>query len=178
MNWPRRLKAYAAHTDRLAATGNTIALVLAGNGPFYPLYAFALIGWAAWPTLPTMLSAPLFALVPWVMRLGTRLGRVCLVLLGTLNTLWCVKLLGPDTGVALFLLPCATLAAMLFRRRERWLMLPLLALPIAAFIGLNGHYGPPLLPMPPDAATQMVTLNAASVALLTGFLGLMFSPET
>jgi hypothetical protein len=178
MNWLRRLKAYAAHDDRLAATGNTIALVLAGNGPFYPLYAFALIGWAAWPTLATMLSTPLFALVPRVMRRGARLGRVWLALLGTLNTIWCVKLLGAQTGVDLFLLPCATLAAMLFRRTERWLMLPLLALPIAAFIGLKGHIGPSLLPMPPDAAAQMVVLNAASVAMLTGFLGLVFSRET
>jgi hypothetical protein len=178
VNWLRWLKAYAAHDDALAATGNTIALVLAGNGPFYPLYAFALIGWDAWPTLPTMLSTPLFALIPWVMRRGTRLGRVCLALLGTLNTVWCVKLLGPETGVDLFLLPCATLAAMLFRRNERWLMLPLLALPIAIFIGLRGHYGSPLLPMSTEAAAHMVTLNAASVAMLTGFLGLVFSRQT
>jgi hypothetical protein len=171
------LKTYAAHEDRLAATGNLIALVLAGNGPFYPLYAFALIGWEAWPTLATMVAAPLFALVPWVMRRSARLGRVVLVLLGTLNTIWCAKLLGPDTGVALFLLPCATLAAMSFHRNERWLMLPLLALPVALFIGLRGLYGTPLLPMSVDAAAQMVRLNAASVALLTGFLGLQLNRQ-
>ena len=174
VRWLRWVKAYAAHDDALAATGNTIALVLAGNGPFYPLYAFALIGWAAWPTLPTMASAPLFALVPWVMRRNALAGRMVLSLVATLNTLWCVKLLGIETGVDLFLLPSATLAAMLFYRRERWVMLPLLALPIAAFIGLKGWYGPALLPMPLDDAARMVALNAVSVAMVTGFFGLVF----
>jgi hypothetical protein len=175
VSWLRWLKTYSAHEDELAATGNTIALVLAGNGPFYPLYGFILIGWAAWPTLSTMLSAPLFAAVPWLMRRNTKLGRVALSLLGTLNTLWCVKLLGLDTGVDLFLLPCATLAAMLFYRNERWVMLPLLGLPIAAFIGLKPFYGPALLPLPAQAAAHMVALNAGSVAMLTGFFGLVFS---
>jgi hypothetical protein len=174
VRWLRWVKAYAAHEDGLAATGNTVALVLAGNGPFYPLYAFALIGWAAWATLPTMLSAPLFAAVPWVMRRSALAGRVMLSLVGTLNTLWCVKLLGVQTGVDLFLLPSATLAAMLFYRRERWVMLPLLGLPIAAFIGAKGWYGPALLPMSAEDAARMVALNAGSVAMLTGFLGLVF----
>ena len=34
---------YAAHADPATAAANLVALVLAGNGPFYPLYVLALL---------------------------------------------------------------------------------------------------------------------------------------
>lgn len=175
MNLLAGLRAYAAHDDRSAATGNMIALVIAGNGPFYPLYAFAMIGWAAWPTLLTMLSSPLFAAVPWVMRRHALAGRIMLLVVATANTVWCTKLLGPDTAVDLFLLPCIVLAALLFLHEAWWLKLPMLALPVAAFIFLRDAYGMPLLPLSAANAARMVTLNRYSVAILTSFLGWLFS---
>lgn len=175
MSWLASLKAYAAHDDRRAATGNMIALVIAGNGPFYPLYAFAMIGWAAWPTLLTMVSSPVFAAVPWVTRRHARVGRVMLLLAGTLNTVWCTELLGPDTAVDLFLLPCVVLAALLFLHEAWWLKLSMLALPVAAYILLPDVRGAPLLPLSIADAARMVTLNRTSVGILTGFLGWQFS---
>lgn len=175
MSWLSGLKAYAAHDDRRAATGNMIALVIAGNGPFYPLYAFAMIGWAAWPTLLTMVSSPVFAAVPFVTRRHARLGRVMLLLAGTLNTVWCTKLLGPDTAVDLFLLPCVVLAALLFLHEAWWLKLLMLALPVAAYLFLPDAYGTPLLPLSPADAARVVALNRYSVGVLTGFLGWQFS---
>jgi hypothetical protein len=38
--WLRR---YAAHPDPATATANLVALVVASNGPFYPLYVLALV---------------------------------------------------------------------------------------------------------------------------------------
>jgi hypothetical protein len=173
--WYRRLTGYTAHDDPGAATGNMIALVIAGNGPFYPLYAMALIGWAAWPAWLTMLSSPFFAAVPWAMRRNARVGRVMLLLVGTANTVWCTKLLGQGTQVDLFLLPCVVLAALLFLREPWWLRLPMLALPVAAFVLLPDFYGAALVPFSAADAARMVALNRYSVAVLTGFLGWLFS---
>ena len=45
----KALENYKAHPDPLAALANTVALVVAGNQPFYPLYLHAIVGRAAWP---------------------------------------------------------------------------------------------------------------------------------
>ena len=47
---------------------------------------------------------------------------------GTANTVFCTYLFGAETGTALFLIPCAALAALLFRVRERAAMLCVAAL--------------------------------------------------
>ncbi len=44
-----RLSAYTANDDPLAAAAATIALIVVGNQPFYPLYLHAIAGPAAWP---------------------------------------------------------------------------------------------------------------------------------
>lgn len=171
----RNIVRYAAHPDARVATGNMIALVIAANGPFYPLYGFGLIGWAAWPLLVTMAASPAFAAMPWVARRAPRTGCILLSLLATLNTVWCMKLLGTETGVDLFLLPCVVLAALLFPRGQRWLLLPLLALPAAAFVLAGPLLGPALLSFTPGDAARLVALNRGSVGVLTGFLCWQFS---
>jgi hypothetical protein len=175
VTWYRALKAYAAHTDRRAATGNTLALVIAANGPFYPLYAVAMIGAAGWPVFLTMLSSPFFAAVPRVMQRDTYAGRIVLLLVATLNSVWCAKLMGADTDVDLFLLPCAVLAALLFLREAWWLRLIALSFPVAAFILLRPIYGAALLTFSAADAARLVTLNRYSVGVLIGFLGWQFS---
>src|ERR1700759_2922100 len=124
---------YKNNPDPLAALANTVALVVAGNQPFYPLYLHAIVGRAAWPAWITLVTLPLFAIVPMVARYSTLAGRAMLPTIGTANGILAVKLIGVDTGVELFLLACVLLSTLLFRPTERLVMLAVLAFPFAAY---------------------------------------------
>lgn len=169
-----RLRAYTAHEDPAAAVANTVALVVGWNTPFYPLYTIALAGWRVGPfVLLILLSTPFFLAIPMVSRRSSRAGRLALPLVGTVNTLWCLKLLGPETGVALFFIPCVALATLLYRREERLLFFVAATLPLAAyFVPSLGH---PVIDFTPAAAMRMAALNAASVLTLTYLLALQFA---
>ncbi|MDE1895606.1 MAG: hypothetical protein KGH91_00880 [Rhodospirillales bacterium] len=171
-----RLRAYAAHNDPATAMANTVALSVGGNMPFYPLYMLVLLGWRVLPfCLLTALATPAFLIVPWLSRHSSLGGRLALPIIGTVNTIWCLKLLGPASGVGLFLFPCILLAALLFRAAERWLCLGLATLALVLYF-LSGHIlGAPVIPLNADEAGIMTVLNAASVATLTWLLALLFS---
>jgi hypothetical protein len=170
IGWLRR---YAASDDPRVATANLVALVLAWNTPFYPLYLLGAAGEgirsAAWLTL---CSLPFFLSVPAMTRLHPLWGRVLLVVIGTGNTLFCTWVVGEASGTQLFLLPCVTLAALLFRRKERWPLVCMLTLPIAAWLALDGRYPvSPFVCTGGDACRAILRLNEFSVAVLTAFLG-------
>jgi hypothetical protein len=171
-----RLGAYAAHDEPLAAAGNKVALVLAGNTPFYPLYVAWLAGLEGWPwLLLTQLVFPVFLAVPAIARQNPRLGRVTLCLAGTANTVFGTWLLGQQAGVELFLVPCATLASLVFGAGERALMLVVAGLPLAAYYFLHGHYGAPPHLYSEQAYAALLSMNAVSVGTLSIFLGIVFS---
>jgi hypothetical protein len=95
---------------------------------------------------------------------------VLLVTAGTLNTMLCTWLYGEAAGEQLFLLPCVTIAILLFHRAERAVMAALLLLPVAAYFML-GHYG-----MPPfQHGWSLLGLNVGSVGILTAFLAWVFT---
>jgi hypothetical protein len=168
--------AYASNPQPLAAAGNKVALVLAGNTPFYPIYVVALAGSAGMPwLLMTLFAFPVFLSVPAISRRHPLLGRMTLVLAGTINSVFCTWLLGERSGTELFLLPCITLASLLFRPRERALMLVLAVLPLGAYYALHGNYGAPPYLYPDDAYASLFSMNAISVGTLTIFLGIVFS---
>lgn len=167
---------FVAHDDPLTATLNTVALVLAGNTPFYPLYLWAVLGHVASASiLLTLCSLPFWLAVPLIARRSGFAARLALCVVGTLNTVWCSYVLGFDSGVALFLIPCVMLATLGFHHEERHTMFAAAALPFLAY-GLIR-----LLPLAPATLypvadyAHLVTLNAFSVACLTGFLGLAFT---
>ena len=168
--------AYASNPQPLAAAGNKVALVLAGNTPFYPIYVVALAGSAGMPwLLMTLFAFPFFLSVPAISRRHPLLGRITLVLAGTMNSVFCTWLLGPRSGTELFLLPCITLASLLFSARERVLMLFMAVLPLGAYYVLHGKYGAPPYLYPDDAYAALFSMNAISVGTLTIFLGIVFS---
>ena len=170
------LGAYASNSQPLAAAGNKVALVLAGNTPFYPVYVVALAGSEGMPwLLMTLLSFPFFLSVPAISRHHPVLGRVTLVLAGTINTVFCTWLLGERSGTELFLIPCITLASLLFGARERALMLLMAVLPLGAYYALHGKYGAPPYLYPDDAYAALFSMNAISVGMLSIFLGIVFS---
>ncbi|HEY0327625.1 MAG TPA: hypothetical protein VGC77_00875 [Rhodopseudomonas sp.] len=167
---------YAANDDPLAAAGNVIALVLAGNQPFYPLYVVLVAGGGGLPwVLLTMISLPFFFSVPALARRHPRLGRVALALITTINTVFCSWMLGEPSGTELFLLPCAALAALLFWPSERLVMLPLASLPVLAFWLLHGRYGAPPHLYSKEAYRALLTMNAVSAGTVSIFLGIVFS---
>lgn len=169
IGWLRR---YAAHPDPATAATNLVALVVAGNGPFYPLYVLALIGWYLPGVWLTMLATPAFLLVPALSRRRAACGRMALPLIGIINTIWCAALLGAASGVGLFLLPCIALTVPLFRRNERFRRLLLIALVVGAQIWLIEFPLKGLMDLRADQAAMLGRLNAISVVTLTGFVAL------
>ena len=163
---------YAASDDPRVAAANLVAMVLAWNTPFYPLYLLGAAGSSmrggVWLTL---CAFPVFLAVPAVARRSGFWGRVLPVAAGTANTLFCTWLLGEASGTALFLLPCIALAALVFRRTERAALLTLLALPGLAGLALYGRYPASPFACAGTACAAIVWMNAVSVGSLTAFLG-------
>lgn len=168
------VREYTENPDPLAKAAGTIAIVVAVNQPFYPLYLHAIVGAAAWPAWFTLLSTPLFLMVPAVARRNSLAGRALLPVAGVANTVLGVKLLGLASAVELFLLPCVLLGVILFRTSERRAMVPMLALPFAAYLGLDWNLGPPMHVFSPGEYNSIVALHAMSVAGLFVLVGLLF----
>ncbi len=167
--WLRR---YAAHPDPATAAANLVALVVAGNGPFYPIYVLALIGWDRSGAWLTMLASPVFFLVPAISSRWPRAGRAALPLIGIANTLWCAELFGSASGLAWFLLPCIVLAALMFRPDERSPALLVMGLAIGSLIVVIEFPFSGLMVVSSEAAAALTRMNAISVATLTGFVSL------
>ena len=163
------LDGLVAADDPRSRSANVIALVLAWNTPFYPLYVLAVAGTGGFPwVLLNLAVLPAFAAVPAVSRIHPLAGRALLVIAGTLNTMLCIWLYGEAAGEQLFLLPCVTLAITLFPGR-RALMASMLALPVLAYF-LLGHYGTPPFVYSAAQYRRLIGLNGVSVGTLTAFL--------
>jgi hypothetical protein len=170
------LRRAVAAEDPRAAAANLVALVLAWNTPFYPLYALGAAGGGmhpgAWLTLAVL---PAFLAVPAATRRWQLGGRVLLAAAGLGNTLWCTWLLGEASGTPLFLFACIVLAPVLFRHAERAPLLAFLILPLIAGVLLYRRY--PSSPFACAAAEcdALLWLNGVSVGCLLLFLGLLLS---
>jgi hypothetical protein len=169
-----RLGDYAAHPDPLTAACNRVALLVASNQPFYPLYLWWIVGgdWrvACW----TFLSTPFVAGVPAVARRNALAGRAMLPLTGIANGILSGKAFGEPSGVALFLIPCGLIACLAFRRNEWRVGAALLVLTAIAGL-LHGHYGMPLGRFDASEYVHFRRLNAISVATLSVLIVWSFS---
>jgi len=171
----RRISAYAADPDPRVAACNLIALVVVSNQPFYPLY----VRWAVSPDIApiflTFLSTPLFAAIPAVARRRSRAGRALLPLIGMGNVLVSAKAFGVQSGVAIFLIPCALIAAAVFRPSERWIALALIGLALAVFVVIGSPLLTPIHLYTAEEYTAFVRLNALSASGLVVFVGFVLS---
>ena len=68
----RWVGAYAANPDTRVASCNAIALLVASNQPFYPLYVYFSVSAHIAPTLLTFLSTPFFLAIPAISRAVSR----------------------------------------------------------------------------------------------------------
>ena len=164
-----RLGAYTANADPRAAACNAIALVVASNQPIYPFYVAWFVGGDAWAACWTFLSTPFFAAVPWVARRSPLAGRAMLVLTGLVNTMISTKAFGTTSGVELFLVPCALIAALAFRRGEALWAVVLLGWCGATTL-LHPFYGAPFGHFSPAELRHFARLNGYSVVTLSLFI--------
>jgi len=168
------LDRYISAPDPRVARANLVALVLAWNTPFYPLYLIAAGMPAGHPaTWLTACSFPVFALVPAVTRRFRFGGRLFLAACGSANTLYCTWLLGEASGTPLFLLGCIMLAGLIFGPHERATLAAGIGTPLLAGLALHGRYPGPLHACAPATCDSLVWLSAFSVALLLGFFALL-----
>lgn len=163
---------YIAHPDPATAAANLVALVVASNGPFYPIYVLALIGWDRPGAWLTMLASPLFFAVPAISHRSARAGRVALPLVGIANTVWCAALFGSTSGIPLFLLPCIVLALLVPHTDERRSGLLLAGLAIACISVLTEVSFDGLMVLSPSALASLARLNVLSATTLTAFVAL------
>jgi hypothetical protein len=168
------IRTYAANDDPLVAACNTIALLVASNQPFYPLYIYGTVSHAISVSFFTFLSTPFFLLVPWLARRHSIAGRALLPLAGLANTALSTKLFGAASGVELFLIPCMMIATLAFRREERFIAFGIAAITALLFI-FRDSYGPPIHLFSQEEYTHFVSLNAFSIGTLILFAGLTFS---
>ena len=166
---------YVASPDPRVASCNTIALLVASNQPFYPLYVYFSVSRHIAPTLLTFLSTPFFLAIPAISRRSPVLGRALLPLTGLANVVVSAKAFGVASGVAMFIVPCALIAAAFFRPSERIFALALLALALAVFLGIDSHALVPIHVYSPTEYAAFVRLNALSAGALVTLLGLMLS---
>ncbi|KAF0132301.1 MAG: hypothetical protein FD152_1998 [Xanthobacteraceae bacterium] len=170
-----RYSRYAGHGDPRTAVANTVAMLVASNQPFYPLYLYWAVSPTIWPAFATFLSTPLFLAVPALARRDSRLGRAGLLVAGIGNTLLCRFVFGASSGVDAFLMPCIVLSVLLFRRRERWVGFAFAAVCYAIYLLPDAWLGAPFHVYGPDEIGALQRLNFLSAAGLTAVVALMFA---
>lgn len=172
---PEAVRSYARNDDPLASAANAIALLVASSQPFYPLYVHWSVGPTIWPTAYTFLSTPFFLFVPALNRVNTVAGRSLLPLAGIGNTVLSAAVFGVETGVEVFLIPCALIACLLFRPGERLWSYAFVLLAILSFTVLRGLYGAPVHVYTAEEYANFVWLNAFSAGMLSCLVGLLGS---
>lgn len=167
-----RIRSFAVHRDPLAEASNWVALTIGSHLPFWPLYLLVAVGRQAWPTsLLTAAMAPLFLSVPIICRRSSLLGRIATPTLGVGNTVFTIWVLGINSGTEVFLFPCAALAALSFRRSERWLMVVLTSAPLAVWYLLQQHPPVAMHDYDPAAAHRLFALNVFTIAVICLLFG-------
>jgi MASE7 protein len=166
------IRTFVAHPDPLAEASNWVALTIGSHLPFWPLYVL----WAAGPhALPSSLltasMTPLFLAVPMISRRSSLIGRLATPVLGIINTIFTIWILGMNSETEVFLVPCAALAALIFRRRERLLMLGLTLLPLIVWYLLQHLPITPLHQYNTSVAHELAVLNVCSIGVLIVLFG-------
>ncbi len=166
---------YIGSNDPLVAASNMIALVIVANQPAYPLYVWWLVGDDRHLSLLTFVSTPLFTASPAIARRWPVAGRAWLPLVGILNTGFCSEVFGGASGVGTFLLPCAVIGAMSFRRNEPGWAPTILMLSAFACVALNGLWEPPSGLFSPSEYASLRTMNAIAALCLSVFAAFQFA---
>ncbi len=169
LSMPKAFSAWLANSDPRVAACNLLAFVVGSNQPFYPLYVWWLVGTGVWASSCVLLSTPLFLAVPFVTPRWPRAGKALLPVAGIANTVLCAIVLGVGTGVEVFLISCALIAALAYGRAGAQWALGLIALSVAAYF-LHRFYPAPLAGFTRDQELQLAKLNLWSMVTLNLFV--------
>jgi len=164
--------AYANHHDERAAVSNRLALIIASNQPFYPLYVYLVSPALFTESLFTLFTTPLFLAIPAWTRRHPRSGRALVSLVGAGNTLICVAAYGPQSGVELFFMACAVMAALPFRADERRISYGLLVIIAVTHFAARYVFE---VPGNPAIGEGLVTLHGYSVFGLLTLIAILFA---
>ena len=173
----RRLEAYAHDEDPLTRASNRLALILAANQPFYPLYVWWITGKMDAALALTFISTPFFLASPWVTKRLSAARRLYFPAVGALNTFFCASVFGAASGVELFLAPCLVIAALSCRATERRALAVFVVALLGAFILLHGRFGSPDFLSGREHYQALLSLNAYSAATLCAIAVWMFSAK-
>lgn len=173
--WSDGLRVPPGDRDPRAALAAKVALLVALNQPFYPLYFYWSVSHVVLPACLTFLSTPFFAAVPFVTKRSRLAGSILLLLAGLGNTLLCRIVFGPASGVDVFLLPCLVLATLLFRHPERRYALAFVAAAFAIYLLPDAMLPAPMHIYGAEEHAALRRLNFLSAAGLTAMIPVLFS---
>lgn len=162
----RGASAYSADDDPLTAASNRLALILASNQPFYPLYVRWVTGEASPLLALTFLSTPFFLASPWIAKRFPGVGRLWFPAVGAINTFFCGFVFGEASGVEWFLLPCIVIAFLSCRATERPALMAYCLILVGIFVIVHSLYGEPLFKAE-SAQSALRSLNAYSAVALS-----------
>lgn len=163
----RRVATFAGDPDPLTEASNQLALIVASNQPFYPLYVKWVTGEASPFLALTFLSTPFFIASPWIARRFPGVGRLWFPTVGAINTFFCTAIFGIASGVELFLVPCMIIAALSCRAGERRALLVCIAMIVGTFILLHDRYGAAFFQTEPARLAALKALNGYSAVILS-----------
>ncbi len=160
------------HPDPVARATNLVAVVVALNGPFYPLSAIAVMGSDGIYLFIFMLFSPLFFAIPWISKYSSVSSRILLPLIGIVDSLVGVTLFGTASGMSLYVIPCLALCGFLYRPQERLVGFLLLVAGIAVLLIPASLYGDPIFFLSPNSMAHLFNINLISVGMLVGLVAL------
>lgn len=161
--------------DPLTQATVTIAWVICLNKPFYPVYVWYLVGDGVVASLGSLLAAPIFLAIPFIARHSPVIARISLPMVGAFDTLFETRLFGQSSGTELFFAACIMLAAVSFRKEEKWIQRSVTALVFAVFLLSRYTGGPPVHGWRDADLAVLLNLNIFAVACLMAFIALRYA---
>lgn len=161
--------------DPLTQATVTIAWVICLNKPFYPVYVWYLVGDGVVASLGSVLAAPVFLAIPFIARHSPVIARISLPIVGALDTLFETRLFGQSSGTELFFGACIMLAAVSFRREEKWIQRCVAALVFAIFLLSRQAGGPPFHAWSDADLAVLLDLNIFAVACLMALIAMRYT---
>jgi len=167
---------YVSSSDPPVRANNILALVVASNQPFYPLYVRTMAGDDGGASFITLLSTPVFATIPLIARRNAAWAFALLPVAGIANAMLATIALGASAGIELFLIPCA-LAAMISVYHTGWKIIAGLTIAMSAiYFALYISTDNSIAGLNSQELAALYRLNALSVACLSVFILYTFYP--
>lgn len=166
----RKIENYISSSRPLVRANNLLALLVASNQPFYPIYVQLVAGPDGGATFLTLLTTPLFLAVPWLSHRHPELSLASVPVIGLANAILATLALGNAVGFELFILPCLVVAVLVADRETSKLVVPAAISALACFLYVHFADIAPLHLYTDDERASLRRLNQLAVAGLTIYI--------